>query len=218
MIGGISEEGVRWGGLFAVLRWNDEIEGLVLRGGEGIPGSCGVMIASIGETCPENGSLESATEGDCKGDCIVIWLLADASIIRGGRSGVVAKFSSISVLLQFALSISIGVDGTRSSRLSKMLLAGVGGICGSMACRAEFETDDDLLDAPLEAEASRCGSEVNVAALAPFLNRHFREKDGNLVSKRVVSPVKIGESAALLFLERGLVENSPSLKNPSVRS
>lgn len=57
-----------------------------------------------------------------------------------------------------------------------------------------------------------------MAALEPFLRRHFREKEGNLVSKRVVSPERIGESAALLFLDRGLDENSPSLKNPSVRS
>ena len=120
-IGGISEEGMRCGGLFAVLRWNDEIEGLVLSGGDGIPGNCGVVIASIGVTCPEKGSLGSATEGDCSGDCIVTCLVfADASIMRGGRRGVVAKFSSKSALTLFAFSISIGVEGIRSSRLSKL--------------------------------------------------------------------------------------------------
>lgn len=82
-----------------VFRWKEEIDGLVLRGGEGIPGNCGVVTASIGVTVPEKGSLDSATEGDCKGDCMETCLvLADASIINGGRRGVVAKPSSRSPL------------------------------------------------------------------------------------------------------------------------
>lgn len=71
------------------------MDGLVLRGGEGIPGNWGVVIASIGVTFPGNGSFGSATDGDCNGDCMDICLvLAEASIIRGGRRGVVAKPSS----------------------------------------------------------------------------------------------------------------------------
>jgi len=100
-------------------------EDLVLRGGEGIPG---VVTASIGVTLPEKGSLDSATEGDCKGDCMGTCLvLADASIINGGSRGVVAKPSSRSSMLWLALSIFIVVDEDASSGVSKTLLVGVGG-------------------------------------------------------------------------------------------
>lgn len=85
-----------------------------------------------------------------------------------------------------------------------------------MVCRAEFDIEDDRLDAPLEAALSPCGSEVMIAALIPFLDRHFLEKDGNLVPKRLAMPVS-GDSC-LRFLNRGLTENSPSLKKPSARS
>jgi hypothetical protein len=37
MIGGISEEGMRWAGRLE--RWKEEMEGFVLSGGEGMPGS-----------------------------------------------------------------------------------------------------------------------------------------------------------------------------------
>lgn len=67
----------------------------------------------------------------------------------------VAKFSSTSALFRLALSISIGAEAAKSSRLSKMLLVGVGGICGSIVCRAEFDNDDDRLEAALEADVSR---------------------------------------------------------------
>ena len=86
------------------------------------------MTASIGVTVPEKGSLDSATEGDCKGDCRETCLvLADASIINGGRSGVVAKASSRSPLSWLAISMSIAVVDEVTSALSNMLLVGVGG-------------------------------------------------------------------------------------------
>jgi hypothetical protein len=143
-----------------VFRWKDEIDGFVLRGGEGIPGNWGVVTASIGVTLPEKGSLASATEGDCSGDCKETCLvLAAASIINGGRSGVVAKASSGSPLLLFAFSISIAMTDEVSSGASKMLFVGVGGSWGSKflsgACRAEFDIDDDRLDASREVTFSR---------------------------------------------------------------
>lgn len=111
-----------------MLRWKDDIEGLVLSGGEGIPGIWGVVMASIGVVEPENGSFGSATDGDCNGDCIETCLVfADASIIKGGRSGVVAKASSVSSVARFAFSISMG-RAEMSSRLPNILLVGVGGI------------------------------------------------------------------------------------------
>lgn len=179
------------------------------------------MIASMGVTFPEKDSFGSATEGDCSGDCMDTCLvLAEASIINGGRSGVVAKPSSCSLVSLLAFSISIGAVVEISSRLSNRLRVGVGGIWGSNdlsnVCLAEFDTDDDRLDAPLEAAFSRCASEVVVAAFISFLDRHFFEKEGNLVPKRVASPVS-GDSC-LRFLNRGLTEHSPSLRNPSARS
>ena len=70
------------------------MEGLVLSGGEGMPGSWNVVITSIGLTLREHGSLGSATDGDWSGDCTDTCLvLAEASIIRGGSKGVVAKAS-----------------------------------------------------------------------------------------------------------------------------
>ena len=132
----------------------------------------------MGVTVPEKGSLASATDGDCKGDCIeTCFVLAEASIINGGRSGVVAKESSRSPLLAF--SISMAVTDDTSSGVSKMLLVGVGGSWGSNvlsnACRAEFEIEEDRLDASREAFISRCTSAFSEVALTPFLNRHFRE-------------------------------------------
>jgi hypothetical protein len=174
----------------------------------------------MGVTFPERESLGSATDGDWSGDCMETCLvLAEASIIKGGSKGVVAKPASCSLLSLFAFSTSIGVVVVMSSRLSKILWVGVGGICGSNdlsnACRVEFDIDDDRLDGPLEAAFSCCVSEVTVAALIPFLDRHFLEKDGNLVPMRFARPVS-GDSC-LRFLNRG-TENSPSLKNPSARS
>jgi len=111
-----------------VFRWKEEIDGLVLRGGEGIPGNWGVVTASIGVTAPEKGSLASATEGDCNGDCReTCFVLAEASIIKGGRSGVLAKPSSRSPLPLLAFSMSIAATDELSSGASKMLLVGVGG-------------------------------------------------------------------------------------------
>lgn len=108
------------------MRWKDDIEGLVLRGGEGIPGIWDVMMVSIGVLEPENGSFGSATDGDCNGDCNETCLVfADASIIKGGRSGVVAK-ASVSSVARFAFSISMG-RAEMSSRLPDILLVGVGG-------------------------------------------------------------------------------------------
>ena len=107
------------------------MEGLVLRGGEGIPGIWGiwgVVMASIGVTFPEMDILGSATDGDCSGDCIGTCLEAEASIINGGSSGVVAKTSSRCPLSRFAVSTSMGVAIDISSLLSKTLLVGVGGI------------------------------------------------------------------------------------------
>ena len=111
-------------------RWKEEMEGLVLSGGEGKPSSWGVVIASIGVTLPERVSLASATEGDWSGDCIDTCLvLAEASIIKGGSKGVVAKPSSCSLLSPFAFSMSIAVVVVvMSSRLSKILRVGVGGM------------------------------------------------------------------------------------------
>ena len=85
------------------------------------------MIASIGVTDPENGSLASATEGDCNGDCMEISLFAEASIMSGGRSGVDAKLSSGSSTFIFAFSMSIAIAALCSSRPSNKLLVGVGG-------------------------------------------------------------------------------------------
>jgi hypothetical protein len=186
-----------------VFRWKEEIDGLVLRGGDGIPGNWGVVTASIGVTEPEKGSLASATEGDCNGDCMgTCFVLAEASIIKGGRSGVVAKPSSRSPLPPLAFSMSIAAADEVSSGASKMLLVGVGGSWGSKVfsstCRAEFEIDDDRLDAPREAAFSRCASAAIDAELGPFLNRHFRENEGNLVPSRVASPDN-GDSTALRF-------------------
>lgn len=98
----------------------------MLRGGEGMPGSWGVVIPSIGVTVPEKKSLGSATEGDCSGDCIFSGLVF-ASIMSGGSSGVVAKPSSCSPLLRLAFSMSMVPWKERSSRPSKTLLVGVGG-------------------------------------------------------------------------------------------
>ena len=104
------------------------MDGLVLSGGDGIPDNWGVATASIGVAEPEKGSLDSATEGDCKGDCMDICLtLADASIIKGGKSGVVAKPSSRSPMVLLAFSISMTAVGKCSSEESKMLRVGVGG-------------------------------------------------------------------------------------------
>ena len=50
-----------------------------------------------------------------------------------------------------------------------------------------------------------------------FLEFHLRAKEGNLVPNRDVSPLS-GDSFPLLFLYLELIENSPSLKNPSERS
>lgn len=55
-------------------------------------------------------------------------MLAEASIIKGGSKGVVAKPSSSSSLSPFAFSMSMGVVAVMSSRLSKILRVGVGGI------------------------------------------------------------------------------------------
>jgi hypothetical protein len=87
----------------------------------------------------------------------------------------------------------------------------------SNAGRAEFEIEEDRLDASREATISRCASAVIDAALTPLLSRHFREKEGNLVPNREASPVK-GDSTALRFRCRGLDANSPSLKKPSAKS
>ena len=120
---------MRWEGRLNATRWNDEIEGLVLKGGDGMPNSCGVVIESMGVMAPENVSLVSATVGDCNGECTEACLaFADASIIKGGSNGVMARFSSTSALLRFAFSISIGVEGARLSREPNLLLVGVGGI------------------------------------------------------------------------------------------
>ena len=82
----------------------------------------------MGVTVPEKGSLASATDGDCKGDCIETCLVfAEASIINGGRRGVVAKLSSRSLLSLLAFSISIAAADDASSAVSKILLVGVGG-------------------------------------------------------------------------------------------
>jgi hypothetical protein len=88
----------------------------------------------------------------------------------------------------------------------------------SNACRAEFETDDDLLDAPRDATFSLCASNaVDTAGFTPPLNFHFLENEGNLVPNRVARAVKF--VPCLLFLNLGLIEaNSPSLKNPSAKS
>ena len=210
-----------------MLRWNDETEGLLLRGGDGIPGKCDVVTESIGVTLPEKISLGSATVGDCSGDCKLTGLaFAEASIIKGGSKGVDAKFSSISavVVQRFALSISIGIGGARcvkSSRDPKTLLVGVGGIWKgsyerSNGWRVEFEIEDERLEAARETEYSGWASAVNSGL--GFLKRNFRENDGNRVPNRVARPA-IGDSIALLFFERGLEEViSPSLKNPSTRS
>jgi len=223
---GISEDGTRFPGRF-IFRWNDETDGLLLRGGEGIPGKCDVVTESIGVMLPEKISLGSATVGDCSGDCMLtVLVFAEASIIKGGSKGVDAKFSSISTVVghRFALSISIGMGGLRyvkSSREPKTLLVGVGGIWKgsyerSNGRRVEFETDDERLEAARETEYSGCESAVNTGL--GFLKRNLRENDGNLVPNRVARPA-IGDSIALLFFERGLNEViSPSLKNPSTRS
>ena len=180
-------------------------------------------MASIGVTDPENGSLASATEGDCNGDCMLTCLVfADASVIRGGSRGVVAKASSSSSVLLFAFSISIGRTQNVSSHPSNMLLVGVGGSWGSKllskVCRVEVEIDDERLEGPLEVALSRFTSDIIEDALAPFLKRHFREKEGNRVPNREARPLR-GDSAARRFLElRGLVDKSPSLKQPSARS
>ena len=139
-------------------RWKEEIEGFVLKGGDGMPNSCGVVMESMGVTAPENESLVSATVGDCNGDCIVACLIfADASIIRGGSNGVVASFSSTSALLLFALSMSIVVKGARFSREPKILLVGVGGIW----CSKYFELDtDDRFDVLPEVVFSSVNSDV----------------------------------------------------------
>lgn len=76
--------------------------------------------------------------------------------------------------------------------------------------------EDDRLDAALEAALSRCVSEVMVPELIPFLDRHFLEKEGNLVPKRIARPAR-GDSC-LRFLHRELTDSSPSLKNPEERS
>jgi hypothetical protein len=87
----------------------------------------------------------------------------------------------------------------------------------SNACRAEFEIEEDRLDASREVTVSRCASVVIDAAFTPLRSRHFRENEGNLVPKREASPVN-GDSTALRFRFRGLDANSPSLKKPSAKS
>jgi hypothetical protein len=117
MMGGISEEGVRCAR--RLLRWKDDTDGLVLSGGEGTPGCCGIVIPSIGVTFPDKCSLGSATDGDCNGDCMETCLVfAEASSIRGGSNGVAAKASSFSLQVPFTFPVSIGVGVERSSRLS----------------------------------------------------------------------------------------------------
>lgn len=222
-IGGISEDGMRCPGRFA-FGWNEEIDGFVLRGGEGIPASWGVVTESMGVTCPLKGSCgsRSATEGDCNGDCMGISRWPKISVIRGGSNGVVAKSASRAAMSLFAFSISIGSAGQGSSRQSNTLAVGVGGIWGSngwsSACRVEFETEDDRLDAAREAAFSFWESEtMEPVELVPFLDRHLRENDGNRFPSRPASPVR-GDSFTLRFFERELSEYSPSLRNPSARS
>ena len=161
-MGGISEAGMSCcTGRFAVERWKEETEGLVLKGGDGMPGT-GVVerTPSIGVTFPENDSLGSATVGDCSGDCMETCLLFEVvSVIRGGRRGVVARPSSRSVLLLFAFSILSGVVGISSSRSSKMLFVGVGGDWTSKdrsnPCLIEFDIEDDRLDVVRDLAFSR---------------------------------------------------------------
>lgn len=105
------------------------MDGLVLSGGDGIPGACSIAIESIGVTFPDKGSLNSATDGDCNGDCMgTCLMLAEASTINGGSNGVAAKFCSFSPPSSFPFSVSFGLGLESSSRLSRMLLVGVGGI------------------------------------------------------------------------------------------
>ena len=80
-----------------------------------------------------------------------------------------------------------------------------------------MEIEEDLLEFAREIEASCIASDMNEAELDPLRNLHFREKEGNLVPNRVARPFRV-DSLALLFLLRGLAENSPSLKNPSAMS
>jgi len=125
---GISMEGTSAPGRFALLRWKEEIEGLLLSGGDGRPRSCGVAVESMGVAFPPKKSPCSATDGDCNGDCKSTSLFAEASIMRGGRSGVLARSSPSSA--PFAFSISRRVQVERFSLLlpPKMDFVGVGGI------------------------------------------------------------------------------------------
>lgn len=130
------------------------MEGLVLSGGDGIPGNWCVTIKSIGVLVPDSGSFVSATDGDCSGDCILNWALDETSVIRGGSSGVPASPSSNSDVLLLAFSISRKDVVELLSRLPKMLLVGVGGKWRSevlsRGLRPEFDLDDDLLEGAFE--------------------------------------------------------------------
>ena len=104
------------------LCWKEATEGFVDRGGEGSVWICGVLTGVVE---PENVSASFCTAGDCKGDWTGL-CFREKSIIRGGRSGVVAcPWSCVSS--DSGLSILIGAE-PRSLRLSsKAALTGEGG-------------------------------------------------------------------------------------------
>jgi len=204
IMAGISDEGIRWLGR----RWNEDVDGLVERGGEGM----GVWFPLV------KGSLASATDGDCSGDCrLTCFVLADASIMRGGSNGVVAKPSSRSPTSRLARSMSSGI--VCSSLPPYTLLVGVGGvwICSNSTPPtglAKFETDDERLDGVL---LSLIASDFSEAELTPLRNLNLREKEGKRVPNLVVRLLNV-DSLLRRFLGRGDVENSLSLKNPSAKS
>jgi len=103
---------------------NEDVDGLLERGGDGRPGnlgvSTGVWMIDVVEI--------SATVGDGKGD----WTgdsfkCAGKSTIKGGRSGVPAWPSCSSSTCSFAFAMSIGATPESLIDSSKTVLAGDGG-------------------------------------------------------------------------------------------
>lgn len=202
-------------------RWKDDTEGVDESGGDGSPDS---WMLSIGVLITTTESDASATVGDCNGDWTgIASALAGKSTMRGGRSGVVAKFSESSTsLLRFALSMSIeaGVK-VCSSGSSKMLLVGVGGNWNSRLSvewmnEPAIEDDRDRFESAPDRSASLNPSVIEIV-LPVLLVFHFREKEGNLVPSRAPIPSR-GESPARRFLAGGSIVKSPSLKEARVRS
>ena len=114
--------------------WNEVIDGLDDKGGEGIVAGRG-MTAVIPHLKSVGVSSEmSATDGDCNGDCTPERASSvGLSPMNGGSSGVVGLLvESSSTYSRLALATSIGGSPDSLRRSSKMVRAGEGGMEESM--------------------------------------------------------------------------------------